>query len=146
MSYYIQDIERVIARLEEIRRFEGEDALPLNRRNVIANKWKSAAKMTMLFGGFQPQYPAQLSIDPAVFCDSFPYHVVFNQTMNVLHCGTKLQVGSYFMVIESRMHNERLNIMHIQERRPSIILSHTHTHIRVKLKQEQCRYLASTLQ
>ena len=86
----------MIARLEEIRRFEGEDALPLNRRNVVTAKWKSAVKMSVLFGGFHPQYPAELSIDPTVFCDSFPYHVVFNHDMNVIHCGTKIQVHILF--------------------------------------------------
>ena len=92
MLTYFQDVEHVIARLEEIRRFEGEDALPLNRRHVATAKWRSAVKMSVLYGGFHPQYPAELSIDPTVFCDSFPYHVVFNHDMNVIHCGTKIQV------------------------------------------------------
>ena len=90
---YWKDVQRVIARLEEIRREQGEAALPRNRKRVVAAKWRSLAKMSVLYGGFRPKYPNKLSVDGMTFCDVFPYHVAFDSSMAVVHAGTN--VGGY---------------------------------------------------
>lgn len=78
------------ARIEQIRREEGEDALPLNRAKVARAKWMSVAKISMLTKGFFPSYPAQLAVGAKMFCDAFPFHVVVNSSMEVIHSGSKV--------------------------------------------------------
>ena len=69
----------VLEKLEAIKREQGPDALPLNRSKAISAKWKTVAKMSMLYGGFTAQYPQQLVISPKTFCNVFPYHIVFDR-------------------------------------------------------------------
>ena len=78
------------------------DALPLNRKRAIHAKWKSVAKMSVLYGGFVPQYPQALSISVKIFCNAFPYHIVFNTNMFVIHSGIKVDLWillRLFMII-----------------------------------------------
>ena len=79
-------------RLDEIKRTQGEDALPLNRAKAVKAKWRSIAKLSVLYGGFTPQYPINLSVNSKTFCNAFPYHILFNNTMNVVHSGIKVRI------------------------------------------------------
>ena len=78
-------------RLEEIKREQGDEALPLNKARALQNKWKAIAKMSILYGGFTAQYPDKLSIDVQSFCNAFPYHMVFDKDMTIVHSGVKIQ-------------------------------------------------------
>nr|XP_006822272.1 PREDICTED: guanylate cyclase soluble subunit beta-2-like [Saccoglossus kowalevskii] len=44
-----------------------------------------------LFDESKPVYSDKLFIEPETFCISFPYHLVFNQDMEIVQCGAKLQ-------------------------------------------------------
>lgn len=79
-------------RLDEIKRTQGEAALPLNRAKAIKAKWKSLAKLSVLYGGFTPQYPITLSVNSKTFCNAFPYHILFNNSLNVVHSGIKVRI------------------------------------------------------
>ena len=80
-----------MARLEEIRKTEGEDALPINKAKGFQAKWKAVARMSMLRGVFRPEYPEEVALIGKTFCDAFPYHVVYNSSMEVVHTGTKVR-------------------------------------------------------
>ena len=93
-------MERAIERLNEIKREQGEEALPLNRAKATRAKWKALAKVSMLKragggdgggdGGFVPTVPASLGVDASVFCRAFPYHLVLDHTLKVVHAGVKV--------------------------------------------------------
>ena len=93
-------MERAIERLNEIKREHGEEALPLNRAKATRAKWKALAKVSMLKragggdggggDGFVPTLPANLGIDASVFCRAFPYHMVLDHTLKVVHAGVKV--------------------------------------------------------
>ena len=93
-------MERAIERLNEIKREHGEEALPLNRAKATRAKWKALAKVSMLKragggdgggdGGFVPTVPASLGVDASVFCRAFPYHLVLDHTLKVVHAGVKV--------------------------------------------------------
>ena len=85
-------MERVAERLEEIKRDYGEDELPLNKAKVTQAKWKALAKVSMLRKTFEPVFPEKIDVDARMFCRAFPYHVVFNREMQVVHCGVKVSV------------------------------------------------------
>ncbi len=89
-SLWFKDIHRVLERIEEIKQTQGESALPLNRAKAVKAKWKSLARMSVLFGGFTPQYPVTLSINTKTFCNAFPYHILFSNTMCIIHSGIKV--------------------------------------------------------
>ena len=93
-------MERAIERLNEIKREQGEEALPLNRAKATRAKWKALAKVSMLKrvgggdggggDGFVPTVPASLGVDASVFCRAFPYHLVLDNTLKVVHAGVKV--------------------------------------------------------
>ena len=94
-SFLAQDVERVTQRLEELQRSGNMDALPLNRGRAARAKWKAVARMTLLrrrlrVASFEPAIPDQLRVDVRAFCVSFPFHVVFDEDMKVVHSGTKV--------------------------------------------------------
>ncbi|XP_051874564.1 guanylate cyclase soluble subunit beta-2-like [Pristis pectinata] len=44
-----------------------------------------------LLRGFEPVYPDKLWIEIRTFCNSFPFHIVFNQELRVKQAGTSIQ-------------------------------------------------------
>lgn len=86
-----QHVDEVAIKIDKIRREQGEHALPVNKARAAKAKWKSIARMTMLSGEFTPAFPSNLSLDPSSFCTAFPYHMVFNKDMHVVHSGVKIQ-------------------------------------------------------
>ena len=86
----IQDVDHVVARLEEIIQTEGEEGLPLNKAKVAKAKWMALARVSMLRGGFLPDFPQTISLNGRVFCTAFPYHLMFNSNMEVIHAGAKV--------------------------------------------------------
>ena len=82
----------MIERLQMIRREQGDNALPLaSKKNPISSKWKAIAQKGILHRGFAPTYPAVLSISTEVFCDTFPYHIVFDEKLTIIHSGVRIQ-------------------------------------------------------
>ncbi|WAR27241.1 GCYB2-like protein [Mya arenaria] len=63
-------------KLEQIRLQLGENALPLNRKTSVQARWKIAAKITAMHRGFVPNYPETLAINPRMFIEMFPYHML----------------------------------------------------------------------
>ncbi|XP_021349770.1 guanylate cyclase soluble subunit beta-2-like [Mizuhopecten yessoensis] len=85
------DVDAVRARLEEILRTQGEDALPLNKYRSAKAKWKAIAKISLFSRGFVASYPHQSAINPKMFIDVFPYHLVFDSDMKLYQTGVRLQ-------------------------------------------------------
>ncbi|XP_041470939.1 guanylate cyclase soluble subunit beta-2-like [Lytechinus variegatus] len=40
---------------------------------------------------FKPKVPARILLDPETFCKTFPYHILFNGDLMIMHSGSKLQ-------------------------------------------------------
>ncbi|KAK3095418.1 hypothetical protein FSP39_014447 [Pinctada imbricata] len=85
------DVDAVRRKLEQIKRELGEEALPVNKFRSARAKWKAIAKISLLSRGFVPNYPDAISINPRMFIEVFPYHVIFDSTMNVHQSGIKIQ-------------------------------------------------------
>ncbi|XP_059845309.1 guanylate cyclase soluble subunit beta-2-like [Hypanus sabinus] len=54
-------------------------------------RWIVKTGKGRLLRDFEPVYPDKLWIETATFCNSFPYHIVFNQELRVKQAGTKIQ-------------------------------------------------------
>ena len=39
---------------------------------------------------FEPSFPENLRVDVRVFCVAFPFHIVFDSEMRVVHSGVKV--------------------------------------------------------
>lgn len=79
-------------KLEQIREELGEGALPLMRKKSVKTRWRIAAKITAMHKGFVPNYPQILPINPRMFIEIFPYHVVFDNDMEIVQSGMKIQM------------------------------------------------------
>lgn len=55
-------------------------------------KWRMAAKITVLHRGFVPNYPETLAINPRMFIEMFPFHIVFDSDMKIVQSGMKIQI------------------------------------------------------
>ena len=87
----LQDVDAVRRKLEQIKRELGEEALPVNKYRSARAKWKAIAKISLLARGFVPNYPDAISINPRMFIEVFPYHVILDSSMNVHQSGIKIQ-------------------------------------------------------
>lgn len=79
-------------KLEQIRIKLGEDALPLVKKRSVKSRWRMLAKITALHRGFVPNYPESLAINPRMFIEIFPYHVIFDTEMKVVQSGIRIQM------------------------------------------------------
>ena len=86
-------------RLEEIKKKQGDQALPINRSKQIKAKWRAWAKITVLKRGFAaPVFPDKLGVDAMVFCNAFPYHIVFDHNLKIIHSGVKVWASKFDFV------------------------------------------------
>ncbi|XP_071165575.1 guanylate cyclase soluble subunit beta-2-like [Mytilus edulis] len=86
-----EDVDAVKEKLDQIRREFGEDALPLAKFRSAKAKWRAIARITLLSRGFVPNYPEQNFINPRMFIEVFPYHLILNEEMKVIQSGIKIQ-------------------------------------------------------
>ncbi|KAH3811328.1 hypothetical protein DPMN_139739 [Dreissena polymorpha] len=86
-----EDVEAVKAKLEQIRTKLGEGALPLMRKKSVISRWRMAAKITLLHRGFVPNYPETLAINPRMFIEIFPYHLIVDKDLKIEQSGIKIQ-------------------------------------------------------
>lgn len=84
-------MDAVKEKLDQIRREFGEDALPLAKFRSAKAKWRAIARITLLSRGFVPNYPEQNFINPRMFIEVFPYHLILNEEMKVIQSGIKIQ-------------------------------------------------------
>lgn len=89
---WLQDVEAVRLKLEQIRDKLGEGALPLNRKKSVQTRWRIAAKITAMHKGFVPNYPQNLPINPRMFIEIFPYHVIVDKELKIVQSGMKIQM------------------------------------------------------
>jgi len=87
-----QDVEAVKKKLEQIKDKLGEGALPLMRKKSVKAKWRIAAKITAMHKGFVPNYPESTPINPRMFIEIFPYHLIFDNEMKIVQSGIKIQM------------------------------------------------------
>ena len=85
-------MEAVKKKLEQIRDRLGEDALPLARKRSVKSKWRMVARITALHRGFVPNYPEILPINPRMFIEIFPYHVIFDTELKAVQSGIRIQM------------------------------------------------------
>ncbi|XP_069755199.1 guanylate cyclase soluble subunit beta-2-like [Narcine bancroftii] len=89
---------------EQLNKMEQEQALnQTTNRNCCASgtfveksHWETICEIVRLgkgslLRGFEPTYPDKLWIDIKSFCNSFPFHIVFNQELRVKQAGTSIQ-------------------------------------------------------
>ncbi|XP_077987635.1 guanylate cyclase soluble subunit beta-2-like [Glandiceps talaboti] len=81
-----QDVEQVMKNLENMK----EQGKPLGKRRSIA-QLKSLAVMSSLYGGFTPAYPNKFWLNQKIFCDNFPFHIVFDKDLRVKQSGIHIQ-------------------------------------------------------
>ena len=48
--------------------------------------------MLMHFNGMTPSIPHSVQIGPDDFCEIFPYHIVFDSSMNLKQAGIQIQL------------------------------------------------------
>lgn len=84
-------MEAVKKKLEEIRKEFGEEALPVAKYKSSRAKWRAIAKISLLSRGFVPNYPEEIPINPRMFIEVFPYHVIFDPSMKVHQSGISIQ-------------------------------------------------------
>lgn len=48
-------------------------------------------KRVLPISHFKPKIPARILLDPETFCKTFPYHILFNDDLVIMHSGSKLQ-------------------------------------------------------
>ncbi|XP_062600671.1 guanylate cyclase soluble subunit beta-2-like [Saccostrea cucullata] len=85
------DVEAVKKKLEEIKKEFGEEALPVAKYKSSRAKWRAIARISLLSRGFVPNYPEEIPINPRMFIEVFPYHVIFNTSMKVHQSGISIQ-------------------------------------------------------
>lgn len=108
-------MEAVKQKLDQLRKEFGEEALPLARFRSAKAKWRAVARITLLSRGFVPNYPEQNFINPRMFIEIFPYHLILNEEMKVIQSGIRIQqmmplirsartadVNSFFQLIYPR--------------------------------------------
>lgn len=86
-----EDVEAVREKLDQIRKEFGEEALPMARFRSAKAKWRAIARITLLSRGFVPNYPEQNFINPRMFIEIFPYHLILNEEMKVIQSGIRIQ-------------------------------------------------------
>ncbi|KAK3604651.1 hypothetical protein CHS0354_007194 [Potamilus streckersoni] len=86
-----QDVEAVKKKLAQIRSELGENALPLVKARGARGKWKAVAKISILHKGFVPNYPDSLLVNPRMFIEIFPFHLIFDSEMKVHQSGVRIQ-------------------------------------------------------
>ncbi|KAL4219763.1 hypothetical protein ACF0H5_020177 [Mactra antiquata] len=87
-----EDVEAVRRKLEQIKNQLGEGALPLMKKRSAKAKWRIAAKITALHKGFVPNYPQVSPVNPRMFIEIFPYHVIIDKDMKIVQSGIKIQM------------------------------------------------------
>ncbi|KAJ8310639.1 hypothetical protein KUTeg_012504 [Tegillarca granosa] len=86
-----QDVEAVRKKLEQIKSELGENALPVAKYRSARAKWRAIAKVSLLSRGFVPNYPQEIAINPRMFIEVFPYHLIFDPEMKIYQSGLKIQ-------------------------------------------------------
>uniref|UniRef100_A0AAY4B3R9 guanylate cyclase n=1 Tax=Denticeps clupeoides TaxID=299321 RepID=A0AAY4B3R9_9TELE len=73
--------------------------VPGERRRCAQEEWMHGLMVTEVVGwfsgkllrGFEPVYPDQLCIDLKTFCNTFPFHLVFDEELKVRQAGVNIQ-------------------------------------------------------
>ncbi|XP_071799009.1 guanylate cyclase soluble subunit beta-2-like [Asterias amurensis] len=82
--------EEVQAVLRSIEEQKESGTKPLNHLHR-SQKIQSLVSLGNLYGNFHPSFPEKLWMTQDVFCEYFPYHLVFNSELNVLQAGVHIQ-------------------------------------------------------
>ena len=85
-------MEAVKKKLEQIKSKLGENALPLQRKRSVHARWKMVAQISRLHRGFIPNYPESMAINPRMFIEIFPFHVMFDVDMKIVQSGIRIQM------------------------------------------------------
>lgn len=65
--------------------------MPVAKYKSSRAKWRAIAKISLLSRGFVPNYPNEIPINPRMFIEVFPYHVIFDPSMKVHQSGISIQ-------------------------------------------------------
>ncbi|XP_041482647.1 guanylate cyclase soluble subunit beta-2-like isoform X2 [Lytechinus variegatus] len=67
-----------------------QDLKPNNERPATLNV-QSLVSLANDYGSFSPSYPEKLWLDQRMFCEYFPYHLVFDSNLRLLQSGVHIQ-------------------------------------------------------
>lgn len=84
---WMQEVQAVLRSIEEQKE---TGTKPLNHLHR-SQKIQSLVSLGNLYGNFHPSFPEKLWMTQDVFCEYFPYHLVFNSELNVLQAGVHIQ-------------------------------------------------------
>ncbi|CAH1781642.1 unnamed protein product [Owenia fusiformis] len=79
-----QDIDTAAAHAKE-------QPIQISKGGVLAAKWRASGQIAAIYGGFTPTYPEKMAIDAKTFCNVFPYHVIFDESLHIRGSGISMQ-------------------------------------------------------
>ena len=62
------------------------------KKQTAQSRWKMMVRISLLRRGFIPNYPETLALNPRMFIEIFPYHLVFDVDMKIVQSGIKIQM------------------------------------------------------
>ncbi|XP_070538454.1 guanylate cyclase soluble subunit beta-2-like isoform X4 [Ptychodera flava] len=86
MEEPVEDVDQVMKNLENMK----DQGIPLGKRKSIA-QIRSLVALSSLYHTFTPSYPNKFWMNQKIFCDNFPFHVVFDKDLKVKQSGFHIQ-------------------------------------------------------
>ncbi|CAH1244445.1 GUCY1B3 [Branchiostoma lanceolatum] len=89
-----EDVENVLSKLAQqngVCPFPGNGTTPKVKAKRCWDKLRGIVTMGKLTNVFQPIYPDDLWVDPRTFCNILPFHIIFDQQLQIKQSGINIQ-------------------------------------------------------
>ncbi|XP_078693469.1 guanylate cyclase soluble subunit beta-2-like isoform X1 [Branchiostoma floridae x Branchiostoma belcheri] len=89
-----EDVENVLSKLAQqngVCPFPGNGTTPKVKAKRCWDKLRGIVTMGKLTSVFQPIYPDDLWMDPRTFCNILPFHIIFDQQLQIKQSGINIQ-------------------------------------------------------